>query len=31
MDRIIGRRLSTDCIDRAVYEDAEGRQYIFGL
>ena len=27
-DRIVGRRLFTDGIERDVYEDAEGRQYV---
>jgi hypothetical protein len=30
MDRVIGRRLFTDGIERDVYEDAQGRQYVFG-
>jgi hypothetical protein len=29
MDRLIGRRLFTDGLERDVYEDAQGRQYIF--
>jgi hypothetical protein len=29
MDRVIGRRLFTDAIERDVYEDPEGRQYVF--
>jgi hypothetical protein len=29
MDRVIGRRLFTDGLERDVYEDAEGRQYVF--
>jgi hypothetical protein len=28
MARIIGRRLFTDGLERDVYEDAEGRQYV---
>ena len=28
-DRVIGRRLFTDGLERDVYEDAEGRQYVF--
>jgi hypothetical protein len=28
MDRVIGRRLFTDGIERDVYEDAQGRQYV---
>ena len=30
MDRVAGRRLFTDGIERDVYEDAEGRQYVLG-
>jgi hypothetical protein len=30
MDRVVGCRLFTDGIERTVYEDAEGRQYVFG-
>jgi len=30
MDRVAGRRLFTDGIERPVYEDAEGRQYVLG-
>jgi hypothetical protein len=29
MDRVIGRRLFTDGIERDVYEDAQGRRYVF--
>jgi hypothetical protein len=30
MDRVAGRRLFTDGIERTVYEDAEGRQHVLG-
>jgi hypothetical protein len=30
MDRVVGHRLFTDGIERTVYEDAEGRQYVLG-
>jgi hypothetical protein len=30
MDRVAGRRLFTDGIERAVYEGTEGRQYVLG-
>ena len=30
MDRVAGRRLFTDGVERPVYEDAEGRQYVLG-
>src|SRR5215831_14020720 len=30
MDRVAGRRLFTDSIERVVYEDDEGRQYVLG-
>jgi hypothetical protein len=29
-DWVVGRRLFTDGIEREVYEDASGRQYVFG-
>ena len=29
-DRVPGRRLFTDGVERDVYEDAEGRQYVLG-
>jgi hypothetical protein len=29
VDRIAGRRLFTDGLERDVYEDAAGRQYVF--
>jgi hypothetical protein len=28
-DRVVGRRLFTDGIERDVYEDGSGRQYVF--
>jgi hypothetical protein len=28
MDRVIGRRLFTDGLERDFYEDARGRQYV---
>jgi hypothetical protein len=28
-DRVSGRRVFTDGLERDVYEDAEGRQYVF--
>jgi hypothetical protein len=31
MDRVAGRRPFTDGIERNVYEDNEGQQYILGL
>jgi hypothetical protein len=30
MDRVAERRLFTDGIERTMYEDAEGRQYVLG-
>jgi len=30
-DRVIGRRLFTDGLERDVYEDAAGRQYVLDL
>jgi hypothetical protein len=30
-DRVIGSRLFTDGVERTVYEDAAGRQYVIGL
>jgi hypothetical protein len=30
MDRVAGRRLFTDGIERDVYEDSEGRQHVLG-
>jgi hypothetical protein len=29
-DRIVGRRLFTDGLERDVYEDPAGRQYVLG-
>jgi hypothetical protein len=29
MDRVLGRRLFTDRLERDGYEGAEGRQYVF--
>jgi hypothetical protein len=31
MDPVAGRQLFNDGIERGVYEDAEGRQYVLGL